>query len=216
MPISNIVVLGNTIGLVTLPSTGGALASIDWTASTSVAIVESVFTGTVQSQIWPGADTLSGVATLPPLTQKQAKPWKAALMQMQGMQNAFQLGDPLTAIPQGHVQGSPVVDGSVAVVAGGQILYTKGWTASQINLLLPGDRVQVGFRYYTVLDTVISDATGKSAINIWPSLREVPVDGQQVVTTNAVGLWRLAANKVTWSESFDRLCHCSFSFREYR
>jgi hypothetical protein len=132
------------------------------------------------------------------------------------MQNAFQIGDPLGAVPQGHVQGNPLVDGTVAVVAGGPILYTKGWTPSQINLLLPGDYIQVGYRYYNVLDAVISDAAGKSAINIWPSLREVPVDGQAVVTTNPVGLFRLAKNSIVWSEDFTKLCHLSFSFVEYR
>jgi hypothetical protein len=214
--ITNISLLGNTVSVVQLPATGGALQSLDWTANTSVAVVQSVFTGSTQTQIWPGADTRSGVATLPPLTQKLAKPWKAALMQMQGMQNAFQIGDPLGAVPQGHVQGNPLVDGTVAVVAGGPILYTKGWTPSQINLLLPGDYIQVGYRYYNVLDAVISDAAGKSAINIWPSLREVPVDGQAVVTTNPVGLFRLAKNSIVWSEDFTKLCHLSFSFVEYR
>jgi hypothetical protein len=132
------------------------------------------------------------------------------------MQNAFQLGDPLGAVPQGHVQGSPVVDGSIPVVAGGNTLFTKGWTPSQINLLLAFDYVQIGFRLYTVLDTVISDASGKAAISIWPSLREVPLDGQQVVTTNCSGIFRLSKNSVVWSEDFTKLCNISFSFVEYR
>jgi hypothetical protein len=189
---------------------------MEWSATTPVATVLSVFTGQVQAQQWPGADAWSGTATLPPLTQAQANPWKAALMQMQGMANAFQLGDPMGATPKGTVHGSPVVDGSIAVVAGGQVLPTMGWTPSQLNLLLPGDYIQVGFRYYTVLDEVISDSNGKAEINIWPSLREVPIGGQGIVTNNPVGLFRLANNKITWSADYTKLTRLSFQIQEYR
>lgn len=213
--ITNISLLGNTVPVVSLPLSPG-LQSVDWSGNTSVGVVTSVFTGQVQTQIWPGADMRSGTATLPPMTQAEAKPWKAALLQLNGMANAFQLGDPLGMTPAGNVQGAPVVDGSIPVVVGGLTLYTKGWTPSQINLLLAFDYIQVGYRLYTVLDTVISDANGKAAISIWPSLREVPINGEEVVATNPVGLFRLAKNTVTWSEDFTKLTHLSFGFTEYR
>lgn len=158
----------------------------------------------------------SGTATLPPLTQTQADAWLSALMQMQGMANAFQLGDPLKKTPRGSVLGAPTADASIAMVAGGQVLHTKGWTASQINLLLPGDYLQIGFRLHRVLDAVISDTSGKAAINIWPSLREPPLDGEPLTLTNPVGLFRLASNKGAWSSSVDHLTHLSFQFQEYR
>jgi hypothetical protein len=214
--ISLISLNGNTVSVVSLPAGSGALQSVDWNFSTAVATVTSVFTGQVQAQRWPGADALSGTATLPPLTQTQADAWISALMQMQGMSNAFQLGDPLKKTPRGSALGAPTADGSIAMVAGGQVLYTKGWTASQLNLLLPGDYLQIGFRLHRVLDAVISDSSGKSAINIWPSLREVPVNGQALVLTNPVGLFRLASNKGAWSSSVDHLTHLSFQFQEYR
>jgi hypothetical protein len=158
----------------------------------------------------------SGTATLPPLTQAQANPWKAALLQLQGISNALQLGDPMGATPHGIVQGTPVFDGSIAVVAGGITLYTMGWTPSQLNLLLPGDYLQIGYRLHTVLDAVVSDSSGKAPINIWPSLREVPPNNEPIITTNPVGLFRLAANKVTWSSDFTKLTHLSFQVQEYR
>ena len=213
--ISLIELNGNTVSVVTLP-VSPAFASVQLNFSTSVSVVESVFTGQVQTQVWPGADMWSGTATYAPLTQKQFNPIKAALMQMQGMSNAFQIGDPLGATPAGTVQGTPVVDGSIAVVAGGITLYARGFTPSQINLLLPGDYLQVGYRLHTVLDAVISDSNGKAAINIWPSLREVPQDGEAIVTTNPVGLFRLAKNQGTWSSDFTKLTHVSFPFQEFR
>jgi hypothetical protein len=130
--ISLIELNGNTVSVVSLPATAGALQSVDWNFATAVATVTSVFTGQVQSQRWPGADALSGTATLPPLTQIQADAWISALMQMQGMSNAFQLGDPMKKTPRGSASGTPTADGSISMVAGGITLFTKGWTPSSI------------------------------------------------------------------------------------
>jgi hypothetical protein len=207
---------GNTVSVVSLPSGAGALESIDWNFTTAVSTVTSVFTGQVQTQQWPGADMWSGTATLPPLTQAQADAWISALMQMQGMSNAFQLGDPLKKAPRGSALGTPVADGSIAMVAGGQTLYTTNWDTLQTGLLLPGDYLQIGFRLHRVLDEVISDNNGKATISIWPSLREPPVNGEPLVLDSPVGLFRLGNNKNTWSSGVDSLTHLSFVFQEYR
>lgn len=214
--ISLISLNGNTVSVVGLPAAAGALQSIDWNFTTAVATVTSVFTGQVQTQQWPGADMWSGTATLPPLTQLQADAWLSALMQMQGMSNAFQLGDPMKKAPRGLAIGDPVVDGSVAMVAGGQVLHTTGWLPAQAGLLLPGDYLQLGFRLHRVLDSVISNNVGQAAINIWPSLREPPLSGELIVLNNPVGLFRLANNKGTWSSGVDHLTHLSFPFTEFR
>lgn len=182
----------------------------------AVAIVRSPFTGQTQAQQWPGADMLTGTVTLPPLTQTQADAWIAFLMQLRGMANALQIGDPMKTAPRGTPLGSGLVDGSFPVVAGGQVLYTKNWTANSTGLLLPGDYMQVGYRLYRVLDTVNSDSTGGALINIWPSLREVPVDNEPLILNNPLGLFRLATNKRTWSADYTRLSHLSLQIQEYR
>jgi hypothetical protein len=206
---------GTTISVVSLPASPG-LQSVDFDFTTLSAVVTSVFTGQQQTQKWPGADMWTGTATLPPLIQAEADVWIAALMQMQGQVNAFQIGDPLKSLPRGVPLGTPVADGSVAMTAGTNTLNTKGWTASKSGLLLPGDYLQIGFRLHRVLDSVTSDSSGKAAINIWPSLREVPLDSQPIITTNPVGLFRLAKNKNTWSSDYTSLSHMSFQFQEYR
>lgn len=205
----------NTVSVVTLPSAPGA-RSVEFTVNDPVAIVSSPFTGQTQAQQWPGADMWSGTLELPSLTQTQADAWISALMQLRGMANAFQLGDPMKTHPRGTPLGSPLCDGSFPMVAGGQVLYTKAWTANKTGLLLTGDYVQVGFRLYRVLDTVNSDATGSALINIWPSLREVPVDNEPVVLTNPLGLFRLATNARTWSADYTKLTKLSFKFQEYK
>ncbi|MFZ0662533.1 MAG: hypothetical protein WAM66_07575 [Acidobacteriaceae bacterium] len=217
MSISQITVGGNSVSLIALPTTP-ALRSMQFSASDAVAIVSSPFTGQTQAQQWPGGDMWSGTAALPPLKAADADAWVAFLMELRGMANAFQLGDPMKATPRGTPAGTPLTDNSVASTnaAMSQALGTKGWTASANNLLLPGDCIQVGYRLYKVLDAVSSDASGKASIAVWPSLREQPADGAAVITSNAVGLWRLANNKRDWSADFTRLTAISFQFREYR
>jgi hypothetical protein len=215
MATTNITIAGNTIALVTLPTSPG-LRSVEFDFSETVAIVTSIFTGQTQVQRWPGADNLSGTATLPPLTQVQADAWISALMQCWGMANAFLLGDPMKKAPRGTALGAPAVDGSVAMSAGSNTLYTYGWSASQNGLLLPGDYLQQGYRLHRVIDPVNSDANGKASINIWPSLREVPTNGTPLTLTNAKGLFRLASNQNKWSADYTKLSNLSFGVTEYR
>jgi hypothetical protein len=53
-------------------------------------------------------------------------------------------------------------------------------------------------------------------LTVWPSLREIPADGLPLVLRNPQGLWRLAANKRTWSSDYTRVSHLSFQIMEYR
>jgi hypothetical protein len=215
MPVTNITLGGNTVALVTLP-TSPDLRSVEFDFHESVSVVKSIFTGQAQTQRWPGADYLSGTATLPPLTQDQADVWISALMQCQGMANAFMLGDPTKKSPKGTGSGSPAVDGSISMVVGTNTLYTKGWAASSNGVLLAGDYFQVGYRLYRVLDTVNSNSSGKAGINIFPSLREIPIDGTVLNLINPKGIFRLASNQNKWSSDYTRITNLSFPFTEYR
>jgi hypothetical protein len=214
--ISTITLNGQSVTLVATPAKPG-IRSVQFSAADAVAIVASPFTGQTQAQQWPGADMWMWTVTMPPLTDVQADDWVSMLLEMRGMANAVQLGDPMHTTPRGATQGSvPLVDGSVTVAAGGQVLYTKGWTPSRARLLVTGDQLQVGFRLHKVLSSISSDASGKAAIAIWPSLREVPTDGESVVLNNPRGLFRLATNKRDWSVDYTRLTKLSFPVQEYR
>jgi hypothetical protein len=214
--ISTITLNGQSVTLVATPAKPG-VRSVQYSAADAVAIVSSPFTGQTQAQQWPGADLWMWTVTMPPLTAQQADDWVSMLLEMRGMANAVQLGDPMHTTPRGATQGSvPVVDGSVTVAAGGQILYVRGLTASRARLLVTGDHLQVGFRLYKVLSSVTADGSGKAAIAIWPSLREVPTDGEAVVLNNPKGLFRLATNKRDWSADMTRLTRLSFPLQEYR
>jgi hypothetical protein len=207
----------NGASIVALPTSPG-LRSVEFNMNDAVAIVTSPYTGQTQTQQWPGADSISGTITLPPLTQEQADNWIACLAELRGMANCFLIGDPMKTTPRGHVQGFPVVDMTTAGTnaVGATTLYTRGWTANQFRLLLPNDCLQIGYRLHRVLDVVDSDADGKAQISIWPSLRDLPTDAESIILNNPQGLFRLATNKRTWSSDYQLLTNLSFQIIEFR
>lgn len=215
--LSTITVGGQSVTLVSFPTSPGLL-SFDIEADDSASAIVSPYTGQTQAQAWPGGDMPSGTCTLAPLTQAYADDWIAFLLQLRGMANAFQMGNPLKATPRGTPSGAPLVDNTqnFGNQAMSQSLGTKGWTASTNNLLLRGDCIQIGYRQHYVLDTVNSDSSGNAMIAIWPSVREQPIDSTGVVTSNTQGLWRLATNKRKWSFDVTTTTQMSFQFQEYR
>jgi len=217
MSTSTITLNGNSVTLVSSPTSPG-LKAFDFDGSDATSLVVSPFTGQTQGFAWPGGDMWSGTATLAPRVQEYADDWIAFLLQLRGMANAFQMGNPLKATPRGTPAGTPVVDNTQAGgnAAMSQALTTTGWQASTSNLLLRGDYIQIGYRLHIVLDAVDSDANGDATIEIWPSLREQPTNGATVITSNTQGLWRLADNKRSWSFDITQLTQITFKFQEFR
>ncbi len=213
MPTTNITVGTNSLTLVSLPTEPG-FRTVDFSFAEAVASYKSPFTGQTQTQRWPGADTLSGSFSLPPLTQWAADEWVAALMMLRGPVNVFQLGDPLKKIPRGRAGGVPLVDG--AVTATSSTITTRGWIAGRFGVLLPGDYMQIGYRLYRVLDRINADATGKAAIPVFPTVREALTDATPIVLASPRGLFRLANNTNKWSADYTRLSAISIDFIEYR
>ena len=132
------------------------------------------------------------------------------------MTNPFLLGDPLKKAPRGTALGAPAADGTVAMIAGGSTLATYGWTANQTGALLPGDYFEINYRLYRVLEQVNTNASGKAVISIYPSLREVPANGDALILTSPKGLFRLATNSNKWSSDYTKLSSISIPFLEYR
>lgn len=213
MPTTSITLAGNTVTVVTLPTSPG-FRTCKVTASNKVAIVTSPFSGNTQAQRWPGAELWKGTFSLPPMDRAQADTWTAALMQLQGMTNAFMLGDPLHSSPRGTPTGVPTVDTGFTMKPGSSTLYTYGFTANSANVFRAGDAIQVGYRLYRAMDDVSADANGKAAIPIWPSIRETPTG--LLVYRSPQGIFRLASNDQTWSFDYSGLTDISFDFMEYR
>lgn len=203
----------NGASILAFPTSPG-LKQLQIEMNDTVSVSRSPFTGATQLQAWPGADFWTGELTLPQLTATDAATWTAFLGECRGMTNTFYLGHPLYRAPRGSASGAPLVSGVNQPMA--TTLNTKGWTASATALLLPGDRIQVGYRLHVVLDQVNSDASGNAAVNIWPSIREATTDGEAITLNDPKGLFRLAENKRSILSTETRLSGVSFKLLEAR
>ncbi len=212
-----ITVGANSYSLVAMPPSP-APKSITITMQDTVAVVDFAFTGQQGVQAFPGADWWEAQVSLPPMSRVQAAAWIAWLAQLRGQQCVFQLGEPSATKPQGIVRGIPLVDGSVETnnAPTTTVLFTKGWAAGAHRLLLPGDYLQIGYRFYQSLDLVNADASGNAQINIYPSIRETPADGTPIVLRNTKGLFRLADNARSFTRDVSQLYGMSFKCREVR
>lgn len=200
----------NGWNIISLPTTPSAPATIDFTATDIVAMSISPFTGQQQVHDWQQG-MLEASVSYPPMTHVHAQAWIAFLLGLRGQRNVFQFGDPLAVAPQGSGAGTPLVNGGPQ---SGFSLNTKGWTAGASGVLLPGDWLQIGYRAYRNLLPVNADGSGNATINIYPSLRESPADGDALILNNTKGLWRLKTNARKWSETAARVYGIQFDFRE--
>ena len=186
----------------------------------AVVAVSSPYTNTTQRFEWPGAELWTGTLTLPPMTPDEYRPWEAALAQCRGMSNAFLLGDERYMHPGGRIDGNSKPVCATANVAtdnlvSSKILLIRGCKSNVADLLLRGDRLQVGYRLYRVLDDVSSDGSGNASIEVWPSLREQPADGTAINLNRPRGLFGLADNKQSLSYDISKFTTRSIRVMEY-
>lgn len=217
MSATTITLGSNIYTLISMPEFPG-FTDVTFDMLDSVSAVESPYVPSqMQTQRFAGADRWSVQLTLPKMTRSVAAPWIAFLAALQGAANVFRVGDPLGATPNGTPKGAPVVDGTVGGNAtSSSVLYTRGWTPNLFRLLKPGDYIQVVDRLYMAAQQVNSDANGKAAISVWPSLRETPADATELQLANTQAVFRLASNKRTWHTTVDRLIQISFQAVEAR
>ena len=171
-----------------------APTSADFTMVDFVAAEVSEFTGQEQVFEWPGK-LLRARVTYAPRPWDVMAPLLSTLTALKGPVGSFLMGDPLYAKPRGDpAQGALVVDGAGQT---GNRLAVRGATANAVGLFLGHDTFQLGAaltaRLYRVLNASFDvDGTGRGEIDIWPDIRESPLDGAALVTSDPVGLFRLA------------------------
>jgi hypothetical protein len=199
----SVITLGaQAVNLVAMPSSPG-IREVEFSLNDAVAAFSSSFTGQLQPLQWKGAELWTGTMTLPVMKQSDAAIWTSFLMELRGMANAFQIGDPLKSSPR----GTGGVASAGAAATGSQTLATSFGAGA----LLVGDYMQIGYRLYRALEP-----TGVGPIGVWPSIREPLVGAEGIITNNPVGIFRLATNKRTWSADQMRYTRLSFQVREYR
>ena len=184
------------------------------TANNIVATAVSPFTAEEEIQAFDG-QWWSLEVGLPPMRRVLAEPWLSFLIGLGGRRGTFLMGDPDARAPRGSASGSPVVDGASQ---SGQTLATRGWVPNTSGVLLAGDYIQIGAggsaRLYKLLTDANSDATGDATLDVWPRLRGAPPDNTPIVTSDCVGLFRLADNATPWDTNAASVYGIAFEARE--
>jgi len=160
----------------------------------AVARSESPFTFQGQTQVFAGKRWLAE-ATFPPIAGRDAaEPWNAFFLALNGQEGTFLLGDlPVGESPRGAATGEPRVKGAGQQ---GQILLTDGWNSNVTGILKSGDYFSINQRLYKMLQDANSDANGNATLQFWPNLRTSPSDGDDIITENPQGIFRLLSSDI--------------------
>jgi len=197
----------------TMPSHTG-IRSVSLRATNAVAYDRSPFTFAGQAQASAGQMWEADVS-LPPMKRADAEVWIAWLTSLRGQYGTFLMGDPSAATPRGLGNGTPLVNGAGQT---GDTLNIDGCGANKTNYLRSGDYIQLGAAssatLHKVLEDVSTDGSGQATLTLWPHIRTAPANNSTVVTSSAVGNFRLSSNSAEWSISEASIYGINFSAME--
>jgi len=190
-------------------------------ARSVVSVSTSPFTLSQQAYSW-GGQRWEIECVLPRLDRQLAEIFHSFLLKLKGQRGTFTMYVPSAKNPRatysspatGHIQtesglsitteggdhiiyeyGDIVVSGNDQT---GDTLTISGYTPNTSNAVLAGDYFQLGTglntRLYKALNSADSDAGGNVTLDIFPSLRTSPSNGDVVIWDNPKGLFRLNDN----------------------
>lgn len=172
------------------------VANVVMTLTRTTGISQSPFTREEQAFKWPG-EFWSVSFNIPPVTKRSdASEWMAFGAKLEGTYGHFLMGDPAHKLPSGNVSGTIQVDGAGQT---GNTLLTKGWSGN----LKKGDYFQLGTgassRIYMLTDDTDSDESPGPYLTFVPALRSSPLNEQEVIVNNPVGVFRSVDDSFSWS-----------------
>lgn len=177
----------------------GMIEKLSWRAKSIVSANRSIFTGAREVQRHQGQWWEAVVSIVELNSIDESENWISFLLALNGRENTFLFGDPVATSPRGTALGSGVVNGASQI---GNELITNGWTPSQGTLFKAGDFIQLGTagtsRLHKILQDVASDVSGNATLDIFPILRESPVDASAITVTNTKGVFSLAQDISNW------------------
>ena len=185
----------NNANIIQLP--GNGMEAIDFTAHDATSMSQSPWSGSTSIYNW-AAQWWTLTMTFPSMSRAQCQPWQAFLLELQGQSNCFLVGNKDEAMPLGSYSGTGLTLSSITDL---NHIVLAGFPASENNLFLPGDSIQIGYRLYKVLEPVNSSASGTATVAIFPQLRDNPAAGTAIITTNTQGLFRLSKADRNWNYS---------------
>lgn len=122
------------------------------------------------------------------LAEADVRMLQAWLARLRGASGRFYMWNMTHPDPSGSALGTPLVNGAGQT---GTTLVTDGWTASQTNLLLPGDHFSVGNELKIITAICASSAGGASTLSFEPPLRAHPADNAAITTYRPTCIMRL-------------------------
>jgi len=169
-------------------------AKIDWKPVQPTQVNRSEFGAGSRSTILPQGAYWSARVEYPVvLGEVRFRPWRSALMRLQGRANAFRLG--AAEGRQQRVFMTVLVDGAGQR---GYAVKTRGWVPG--TFLLDGMFVTIGEKLHQVVaDTDIAGADGKLTISIMPQLADKLADGVRVEVDEPWALMRLTSDQQGWT-----------------
>ena len=195
-----------------IPNRG--ITSISWTNSVASIVSRSPFTFQGQAQTYPGQIRYAQVS-VENKNRDDAEEWVGFLNALNGCGGTFVMGDPLGVRPRRGSTTGVTVRGSGQ---SGSTLLVNTAQINETNWASRGDWVQLGVgsnsRLYKVTMPADTDGNGYASLEIWPSLRTSPTDGQIVTMNNPRGLFRLSSGTFNYSEQDGCKYSLSFSCEE--
>ena len=186
-------------------------AKIDWKPRQPTQVNRSEFTGATRTVILAQAPFWAASVSYPAVVgERRFRPWRSALMRLQGRANPFRLS--ACEGPQHDFFQQVVVDG-----AGQQGYSLKVRGVLPGTQLLDGMFVTVGEDLYQIVaDTPLAGASGKLTLSIMPHLAGGFPDGLAIETMRPWALMQLSTDQQGWTVDVGQKYSVSFDCESIR
>lgn len=182
-----------------------APAKIDWKPRQPSQVNRSQFTGKTRTVILAEAPFWAAWVSYPEIIgEAKFRPWRSALMRLQGRVNPFRLS--ACEGPQHRILQRVVVDGAGQT---GYVVQTRGWFPG--SGLLDGMFVTIGEALHQVVaSTGLAGADGKLTIAIMPQIAGGVADGVAIETRRPWALMKLTSDQQGWTVDVGQKYSVSF------
>tara|TARA_R110000824_G_scaffold29397_3_gene97892 strand:- start:5983 stop:6615 length:633 start_codon:yes stop_codon:yes gene_type:complete len=191
--------------------------SVSMVAKNTVGISSSPFTQNQKVYKWASGEYWECDIVIKPMTRAQFESFSTFLIKLKGLYGTFELSpDPNGRVVRGSASstpGTPTINGAQSTNSNS--IDITGAPSSATGYLLSGDYIQIGTQLLKVLDDVNTDGSGDATgINIFPQIRTALSGGETIITSNAVGVFRLADNDTNWNINTASIYGIRFSAME--
>lgn len=195
---------------ITMPTTLRP-ASVEWGLVVPQLAARSTFDGSVQAQTIGAPRWFVNIET-GPLKAVDVPQWEALIQRLRGGVNRLNLWDWRRESALGVATGTPLVK---TTVTGGNVVASKGWTASVTGILLAGTYLGIGGELKRLSLDADSDGAGDATLTFEPPLRGTATVNTSIVkskpkalfvlTTSRPGMRQQGARHAGWALAFEEV-----------